>query len=260
MAKRNVDKELTLFLDRHGYHHSRRKSSPAARAAPSEPVGDPVVLVHEAAAEIGGDGRFYDKVYISAIWDAVGDQLGMSLADFKKWLVVQNQRGMLQLRRADLVGAMDAKQLQRSEIKDRGATFHFVLDQSAVGPVSFRPALSSSPVMTRSTSAARPSISPSRATEDPLALVRRAAAEMDSEGRFYDKVYIAAIWDAVGDQLGMSLADFKKWLITQNQKGRLQLRRADLPGAMDQQQLRRSEIQDRGATFHFVLDQSHAGF
>jgi hypothetical protein len=33
------------------------------------------------------------------------------------------------LARADLIGAMDAKQISESEINDRGATFHFVLDQ-----------------------------------------------------------------------------------------------------------------------------------
>jgi hypothetical protein len=33
------------------------------------------------------------------------------------------------LARADLVGAMDRKLVSESEIEDRGATFHFVLDQ-----------------------------------------------------------------------------------------------------------------------------------
>jgi hypothetical protein len=33
------------------------------------------------------------------------------------------------LARADLIGAMDARQVTESEINDRGVTFHFVLDQ-----------------------------------------------------------------------------------------------------------------------------------
>jgi hypothetical protein len=39
-----------------------------------------------------------------------------------------NRDGWLILVRADLVGAMDAKLVADSEIEDRGATFHFVLD------------------------------------------------------------------------------------------------------------------------------------
>jgi hypothetical protein len=263
MAKRNVDKELTQFLDRHGYHHSRRKSAPAVRAAPPppQPVGDPVELVHEAAAAIGPEGRFHDKVYVSALWNAVGGQLGMSLEDFKKWLVVQNQKGRLQLRRADLVGAMDLKQLRRSEIRDRGGLFDVVLDQSAGGPMAFRPAFSAAPVGARpALAAARSATSPSRAMEDPVALVRRTASEMDSEGRFGDKVYIAALWDAVGARLGMSLPDFKRWLIEQNRLGKLTLTRADLVGAMNRELLARSEIKDRGAIFNFVMDPNGFGF
>jgi hypothetical protein len=79
---------------------------------------------------MGSDGRFHSKVFIGAIWDAAGDQLGMSLPEFKRWLVEQNRRGTLVLARGDLIGAMDRQLLARSEIQDRGATFHFVMDPS----------------------------------------------------------------------------------------------------------------------------------
>jgi hypothetical protein len=139
MAKRNVDRELDQFLEGHGYHHSRRKikssSAPAAaRGTPPplpKPLEDPVAVVRRTAEEMGSDGRFYGKVYIAAIWDAVGDQLGMSLAEFKRWLLEQNRRGALVLARGDLVGAMNRQMLARSEIQDRGATFHFVMDPNS---------------------------------------------------------------------------------------------------------------------------------
>ena len=35
---------------------------------------------------------------------------------------------VLALARADLIGAMNPAQVNKSEIRDRGATFHFVLD------------------------------------------------------------------------------------------------------------------------------------
>jgi hypothetical protein len=139
MTKRKVDSELDQFLDGHGYHHSRRKvkgsSAPAAaRGAPPlspKPPEDPVSAVRRTAEEMGSDGRFYDKVYIAAIWDAIGDQLGMSLPEFKRWLLEQNRRGSLALARGDLVGAMNRQMLSRSEIQDRGATFHFVMDPNS---------------------------------------------------------------------------------------------------------------------------------
>lgn len=72
--------------------------------------------------------RFGDKVYVSGIWERVGPHTGMSGDQFKRWLVKANRDGRLVLARADVVGAMDGKKVSQSEIQDRGATFHFVLD------------------------------------------------------------------------------------------------------------------------------------
>ena len=135
MAKRDVDRELDHFLDRHGYHHSRRRVRGAATPVAVPPplpklLEDPVAVVRRTAEEMGSGGRFHSKVYIAAIWDAAADQLGMSLPEFKRWLIEQNRRGTLLLARGDLVGAMDRQLLARSEIQDRGATFHFVMDPS----------------------------------------------------------------------------------------------------------------------------------
>jgi hypothetical protein len=140
MAKRNVNQELDRFLDGHGYHHSRRKQKSSPLAVAPVPVlpklpEDPVALVVSTAEQMEKPGRFgYDKVFIAAIWDKIGSSLGMSLPEFKRWLIEQNRRRVLSLARADLVGAMDPQMVARSEIQDRGATFHFVIDALAIPP------------------------------------------------------------------------------------------------------------------------------
>jgi hypothetical protein len=92
-----------------------------------------------AAVQPGGvpaSGRYHgEKVFIAAIYDyvtnAIGHHaLGMTLEQFKRWLVEQNRLGYLVLARADLVGAMDRAMVTRSEIESYGATFHFVLADS----------------------------------------------------------------------------------------------------------------------------------
>ncbi|HEX7842744.1 MAG TPA: hypothetical protein VF469_34965 [Kofleriaceae bacterium] len=96
------------------------------------PAQNLLEVVRETIPRIGAEGRFGEKVYVSAIWRTIerdrkaGD---LSLDHFKRWLVRANRDGWLVLARADLIGAMDARQVNESEINDRGATFHFVLDQ-----------------------------------------------------------------------------------------------------------------------------------
>ena len=98
---------------------------------PAPPAPNLLDVVRETIPRIGAEGRFGEKVYVSAIWRSIerdrktGD---LSLDHFKRWLVRANRDGWLVLARADLIGAMDAKQVNESEINDRGATFHFVLD------------------------------------------------------------------------------------------------------------------------------------
>lgn len=110
-------------------------SAPAPVGAvvpPQQPAQNLLEVVRETISRIGAEGRFGEKVYVSAIWRRIerdrkaGD---LSLDHFKRWLVRANRDGWLVLARADLIGAMDAKQVNESEINDRGATFHFVLDQ-----------------------------------------------------------------------------------------------------------------------------------
>ncbi len=113
-------------------------SAEPLRAVPPTPPTSPgsapnlLDVVRDTIPRVGADGRFGEKVYVSAIWHTIerdrkaGD---LSLDHFKRWLLRANRDGWIVLARADLIGAMDVKQVNESEINDRGATFHFVLDQ-----------------------------------------------------------------------------------------------------------------------------------
>lgn len=110
---------------------------------PKPPLPPPVVdlsheallkAVHELLPQVDSDGRYGpEKVFVSAIWHGLqrshrlnGDY---SLERFKRWLVEANRKGLLVLARADLIGAMDNKLVAESEIREPGATFHFVVDR-----------------------------------------------------------------------------------------------------------------------------------
>jgi hypothetical protein len=87
--------------------------------------------------------------------------------------------------------------------------------------------------------------------------VRAGLARVPASGRYGDeKVFIASLWDAIARDAPaeMDLPRFKRWLLDANAKQAVVLARADLVGAMDPAQVAASEIVDRGASFHFVLD------
>jgi CheY-like chemotaxis protein len=76
-------------------------------------------------------GRYHSKVFISAIQRKLGEDpryRGVSKEAFHRMLLDANRQGLLELARADLVGAMDRQEVADSEIEDRGATYHFVRD------------------------------------------------------------------------------------------------------------------------------------
>lgn len=117
--------------------HSPSGSTPRADAAPradvgptAKPAADLLHVVRETLPRVGPDGRFgAEKVFVSAIWRTLDRRAqDLSLDGFKRWLLDANRSGQLKLARADLVGTMDAKLVADSEIRDQGATFHFVLD------------------------------------------------------------------------------------------------------------------------------------
>jgi hypothetical protein len=118
---------------------SAQTAPPSSRPLEALPADMLLTLVREAIPRIGSDGRFGpEKVFVSAIWHRIESDSRLpelSLERFKRWLVTANRDQLLDLARADLVGAMDAKLVAESEIRDLGSTFHFVVDRRAASSV-----------------------------------------------------------------------------------------------------------------------------
>jgi hypothetical protein len=84
----------------------------------------------KAAARVCSTGRFGDsKVFIAHVWRAVQSDpvfRTMDLPTFKERLTEANNARLLDLSRADLVQAMNPKDVDESEVHYLNATFHFV--------------------------------------------------------------------------------------------------------------------------------------
>jgi hypothetical protein len=74
--------------------------------------------------------RFHgDRAFIGSVWDHMraSKMIGeMSLDEFKTKLVTAHRKQLLEIVRADLVGAMDPNEVRRSEARFDNATYHFV--------------------------------------------------------------------------------------------------------------------------------------
>jgi GNAT superfamily N-acetyltransferase len=189
-----------------------------------------------------------DDVFIYPLWRKVGKKIKMSLDEFKRWLVEQNRLQNLALVRADLVEEMDPDLVERSEIEDLGAHFHFVID-----PRSRRQGIPTSPP--------QPRPQPTRTLLDDVAEVREAIHSIRGAGRFGDrKVFISEVWKKIRGKMGMSLDEFKRWLVHRNRSQDLSLARADLVSAMDPALVEASETYavpgERFPVYHFVIDDS----
>jgi hypothetical protein len=86
-------------------------------------------------ARAARDGVFGErKVFIAAVWDALRHRPGyasLTLDDFKARLLQAHRAGALVLARADLVAAMNTDLVTASETAADGATFHFVVRETA---------------------------------------------------------------------------------------------------------------------------------
>src|SRR5690606_5670919 len=112
------------------------RERPAARGngTARAPTGtpDPRRTVEKilAAARAPGTTRFGSgKAFIGAVWQRLSTDPelgGLGEAGFKRLLVEAHQRGELTLSRADLVSAMDPKELEASETRHLNATYHFI--------------------------------------------------------------------------------------------------------------------------------------
>lgn len=96
-----------------------------------------------------------------------------------------------------------------------------------------------------------------------LKAVREIIPQVGADGRHGpEKVFVSALWQGITSDRSVShvpLDKFKSWLLSANRQGQLVLARADFPSLMNQKLLADSEIQDQGATFHFVLDSRPSG-
>ena len=94
--------------------------------------------------------------------------------------------------------------------------------------------------------------------ETLLTAVREAIPMVGSDGRYgKENVFVSALWQQVACDARLSelsLDGFKRWLVTANRNQQLALARADMVDDMDAGLVESSEIEDLGATFHFVLD------
>ena len=99
-------------------------------------------------------------------------------------------------------------------------------------------------------------VAPTTLAPSELAERVKAAARDCPTGRYGDhKVFIAHVWDCLRTEPGfvaMDLDAFKRALAEANNLRLIDLARADLIQAMDPDEVRRSEVQYLGATFHFI--------
>jgi hypothetical protein len=122
---------LKRWLDGSGDADVRSEApAPAKPAAANAPLDDTAFSERVlAAARASKTGRFGDrKVFISHVFRSLADEGAVpdDLAAFKDRLIAAHRRGLLSLSRADLVGEMDAKDVDASEARYLSATFHFV--------------------------------------------------------------------------------------------------------------------------------------
>lgn len=125
-------------LDKGGRRHLERSHLRLRRNPPPLPedaydwpwVAD---LVNEAATQV--EYRWApgtDKVFVVDLFqhlEAEGRASGIDLDEMKRILLMLQRKGLIQMARADLVGAMDPERVRQSEIAlGDVASFHFVLD------------------------------------------------------------------------------------------------------------------------------------
>lgn len=129
---------------------------------------------------VPSSGRTNEReVFISALYKRVKNKLRMTLPDFKRWLIAQQQAGNLQMTRADLNDIYDQRLVQASEVDHLDASFHFVQDPHRDQRARIRRAEASAPTpKSRRTKPGRPTREPkSRAPKPRVRAPRQAGAK-----------------------------------------------------------------------------------
>lgn len=257
---------------------ARTKKPSADTAAPAPTAAKPAAPQH--ASLVGVDDKTFaaavqdaadraplehgfgpNKVFAHHLHEALKPRLGdMSLDDFKRKLVRANRDQHVNLSRADLVGAMNPKQVASAEINDKGATFHFVgrknptISGASSGPVApdLPPAPAPNPpkpraARTKKPSARQPKASPAARPAVPAvhapdarpesvpglrnfaARVQAVADRVPKEHGVGDGAYIHRVYEQMKPELeGLSLDQFKQLAVAANRDEHLRLNRMDL--------------------------------
>lgn len=113
-----------------------RPSSAAAQVDPDRWLHEFAEAV-QRGARAPGVARFHDdRAFIGSLWQHLQGKppIGtITLAEFKARLLLGHRNGQLRLTRADLTSALDPQELQRSEVRHLGMSFHFVALETANG-------------------------------------------------------------------------------------------------------------------------------
>jgi hypothetical protein len=106
-----------------------QQASSAPRAATASTLEHVVEKVRRASAGSGVRRYGPEKVFIASVWEVLsGDAEIAALGEqgFKDVLAEAHRRGLVTLSRADLVAAMDPRDVAASEIRHQNATYHFI--------------------------------------------------------------------------------------------------------------------------------------
>jgi len=138
-ASRTGADDLRSALLREWLKDEETAAPPATEACyvapPAERPAAPFDLAAFAARVLGAaraseTGRFGDnKVFISHVWRGLSadpPHAGVSRDEFNRQLCEANRQRLINLSRADLVEAMDPDDVRDSEVRDHGATYHFI--------------------------------------------------------------------------------------------------------------------------------------
>jgi hypothetical protein len=121
--------ELAPRAGRSSPQAARRQEPVPSRASAATLAEDPAAFAQRvlaAARATPKAGWFGDnKVFISHVYRQLGDP-GQNLEAFKERLVRAHRAGLLSLSRADLVEAMDPKDVEESDTHYRSATWNFI--------------------------------------------------------------------------------------------------------------------------------------
>jgi hypothetical protein len=107
---------------------SPARAEPATELEPAE-LGRFARRVRAAADDPQARRYGDNKVFIGSVWQALraDSEIGkLGEAGFKRRLVEAHRRGALVLGRADLVAAMDPRDVHASETRHQDATYHFI--------------------------------------------------------------------------------------------------------------------------------------